>query len=386
MPDRILIVDDDLQTLKLIGLMLEEKGYEISVASSGAQALELVEQDLPDLIILDVMMPEMDGYEVARQLRANPETAPIPILMFTAKGGVDDKVTGFEAGADDFLTKPAHPAELASRVKVLLSRSAKPAAAKPGKSGRVISFIGVKGGVGTTTLALNTAVAMSQVLDGSAVLLAETRPGQGSLGLMFQLSQTQGLNNLLSRGQDLSRQNVEAELVRHETGLYLLLASPFPNPFGVDAPPEVFETLARTLTRTAEYALLDLGNGLSSANKRLLATSDHIVVCLEPQHVPVALAQQMLQELHGLGLGAMRTSVVMNNRTPSSLQISWQVVQQTLQKEVVMISPAPELAYQANEERLSMVQFQPDSMIAGQFRKLGEDLLALVGSMPEHVE
>jgi cellulose biosynthesis protein BcsQ len=164
------------------------------------------------------------------------------------------------------------------------------------------------------------------------------------------------------------------------------MASPFPHPFAVDSPPEVFETLARNLARTAEYTLLDLGYGLSPENKRLLTVSDHVVVCLEPQHVAVALAQQMLQELHGLGLGAMRTSVVMNNRTPSSLQISWQAVQQTLQKEVVMISPAPELAYQANEEQMSMVQLQPDSMIVGQFRKLGEDLLALVGSVSEHIE
>jgi pilus assembly protein CpaE len=301
---------------------------------------------------------------------------------------VDDKVAGFEAGADDFLTKPAHPAELSSRVKVLLSRSAKPAtAADTEKSCRIISFIGVKGGVGTTTLALNTTVAINQVVGGNSVVLAEMRRGQGSMALMFQLTQTQGLNNLLSRGQDLSRQNVETELTKHETGIRLLLASPFPHPFAVDAPPEVFETLVRNLAKTAEYALLDLGDGLSPENKRLLAISDHVVVCLEPQHVAVALAEQMLQELHGLGLGTMRTSVVMNNRTPSSLQTSWQTVQQTLQKEVLaIISPAPELAYQANEEQLAMVQLQPDSMIAGQFRKLGEDLLALVGSVSEHVE
>ncbi|MBK7451990.1 MAG: response regulator [Anaerolineales bacterium] len=80
-------------------------------------------EERPQLILLDVMMPDMDGYEVTRRLRKNPATAAIPILMFTAKTQLDDKVTGFEVGADDYLTKPTHPTELQSHVKALLARA-----------------------------------------------------------------------------------------------------------------------------------------------------------------------------------------------------------------------------------------------------------------------
>jgi DNA-binding response OmpR family regulator len=97
MAERILIVDDDLDSLKLIGLMLQRQGYEIIVANTGQQSLSKANSERPDLIILDVMMPDMDGYEVCRRLRHDSATQAIPIIMFTAKTMVDDKVAGFEA-------------------------------------------------------------------------------------------------------------------------------------------------------------------------------------------------------------------------------------------------------------------------------------------------
>src|SRR5688572_4374337 len=124
MAERILIVDDDVDTLRLVGIMLQRQGYQIIAASNGTQGLEKALEEKPDLILLDVMMPDMDGYEVTRRLRKNPDTSSTPILMFTAKTQLDDKVTGFEVGADDYLTKPTHPTELQSHVKALLERTA----------------------------------------------------------------------------------------------------------------------------------------------------------------------------------------------------------------------------------------------------------------------
>ena len=125
MAERLLIVDDDLDTLRLIGLMLERQGYEIIAASNGKQALDLAKSELPDLIILDVMMPDLDGYEVARRLRADEDTLKIPIIMFTAKSQMDDRVTGIEAGADAYLTKPTQPRELFAHIKAMLARRQK---------------------------------------------------------------------------------------------------------------------------------------------------------------------------------------------------------------------------------------------------------------------
>src|SRR5215216_6581164 len=159
MSEKILIIDDDLDTLRLVGLMLQRLGYQISAATNGQQGLDKAFEEDPDLILLDVMMPEMDGYEVTRRLRQNPSTLETPILMFTAKTQLDDKVIGYEVGANDYLTKPTHPSELQARVKTLLSRTGdkKPhiSSAKDESQGYVIGILGARGGLGTTTMAVN---------------------------------------------------------------------------------------------------------------------------------------------------------------------------------------------------------------------------------------
>lgn len=94
MPEKILIVDDDLETLRLVGLMLQRQGYQVALAHNGAEALSMARNEQPDLIVLDIMMPDMDGYEVTRRLRNETATTVTPILMFTAKSQVDDKVKG----------------------------------------------------------------------------------------------------------------------------------------------------------------------------------------------------------------------------------------------------------------------------------------------------
>src|SRR5690606_10953030 len=170
MAEKILVVDDDLDSLKLIGLMLQRNGYEVIAANAGNQAIAKAANERPDLIILDVMMPDMNGYEVCRRLRKNADTKGIPIIMFTANTLIDDKVAGFEAGADDDLTKPTHPAELASRVKAILARnvSQRPVSANRGTT---IGVLGVKGGVGTTTIALN--IAAARLMAGENPIIAD---------------------------------------------------------------------------------------------------------------------------------------------------------------------------------------------------------------------
>lgn len=119
-PAKILVVDDTPRNVKLLADLLAVKGYDVVTALSGREALVRVEADQPDLILLDVVMPEMSGYEVCRKIRETPATAIMPIVMVTALDPGEERVKGIEAGADDFLTKPINQAELLARVKSLL--------------------------------------------------------------------------------------------------------------------------------------------------------------------------------------------------------------------------------------------------------------------------
>lgn len=118
----ILVVDDEEPIQELLRFNLEKEGYLVRVAKDGREALNHVVNDQPDLIVLDLMLPGMDGLEVCRKLRSNPKFQQIPIIMLTAKGEEIDKVLGLELGADDYMTKPFSPRELLARIKARLRR------------------------------------------------------------------------------------------------------------------------------------------------------------------------------------------------------------------------------------------------------------------------
>lgn len=117
---RILVVDDDAPSVKMISFLLREEGYEVISTDNGSAALELIEREAPNLVILDVMMPHLDGFEVCRRIRQKQD---VPIIFLSAKGEIVDKVTGLELGADDYLAKPFEPAELLARVKAVTRRA-----------------------------------------------------------------------------------------------------------------------------------------------------------------------------------------------------------------------------------------------------------------------
>ncbi|MBN1562971.1 MAG: response regulator transcription factor [Anaerolineae bacterium] len=122
---RILVVDDETRMIGFIRMNLELEGYQVLEAHNGLEALEVIRTQLPDLVLLDVMMPELDGFETLRMLR---EFSTIPVIMLTAKGEEDDKVYGLELGADDYVTKPFGSRELSSRVRAVLRRAEMPTA------------------------------------------------------------------------------------------------------------------------------------------------------------------------------------------------------------------------------------------------------------------
>ena len=129
MPKKILAVDDERHIVRLVEVNLQRAGYEVVTAYDGREALEKVKSENPDLIVLDVMMPYMDGFEVLKHLKADPETAEVPVIMLTAKAQDADVFRGWQSGVDCYLTKPFNPMELLTFVKRIFDSTGQSAGA-----------------------------------------------------------------------------------------------------------------------------------------------------------------------------------------------------------------------------------------------------------------
>jgi phosphate regulon transcriptional regulator PhoB len=138
MPSRVLIVEDEPDICDLLAFHLEREGYQVSKCRTGADALRHVKVSPPDLVLLDLMLPEMNGLEVCRRLRQDAATGTLPIVMLTAKGEEVDRVLGLELGADDYIVKPFSPKEVVARVRAVLRRSRAPSGGTPIAVGKLV--------------------------------------------------------------------------------------------------------------------------------------------------------------------------------------------------------------------------------------------------------
>jgi CheY-like chemotaxis protein len=380
MPEKILIIDDDVETLRLVGMMLQKQGFEILAASNGLQGIETAHDVHPDLIVLDVMMPDMDGFEVTKRIRSQAETLTIPILMFTAKNQVDDKVIGFEAGADDYLTKPIHPAELVAHVKSLLARSRTRGTDLPEERGYTLAIVAPRGGVGASTLALNLAISYYQ-REKVDVIAAELRPGHGTWATELGFPNPQGLNNLLRTSPlEISLHKVENELTRTTYGPRLLLASSYIKDISLANSVLQFEAIIRSLSQMASLVVLDLGNIILPGYERILGLCEEALVLTEPFPVAIQATQILFEDLRNIGFGKNKLlSLALVNRVRSDMQLTINQVQEQLNIQVAqLIPPAPELAFNASRRMVPLSLIQPDGLVTQQYNRLAASLSSRV--------
>lgn len=374
MPDqRILIADDDVDALRLVGLMLERKGYEIIAAASGNQALQKAIETHPALIILDVMMPDIDGYAVAAQLRKHPATEEIPILMFTAKNAVTDKIAGFQAGVDDYLTKPIHPTELTSRVEALLNRSQRTSEpSSTDDNGRIIAFLPSKGGIGNSTLTINTAVELKHMHEDARIVVAELLPGLGTLAMQMDIEGAHGLSSLLSQPlsaltRDLLRRNINP----HMTDIHLLCCTSKPPGFGPAISKEYVRTILRYLSDDYDYVILDLPATLTEPFAEALTLSQNIILSIESSPFGLKLAADMMGCLNLINVGIHKVNLALIHRSSVAGSISRTTVEQTLQREMICAIPyEPELAYQSAEKANPITLLAPTGVFTQQIRRV----------------
>src|SRR5262245_35912717 len=261
---RILVVDDSAFNLKLVTASLAPLGYEIATANHGREALELVDTVQPDLIILDVMMPDLNGYEVCRYLRQKPLTMQRPIMMLTANDTLEERVNGFDAGADDYMSKPFEAAELQARVKALLRRFTPTTieAPTPAHDGKIIAVFSLRGGIGVSTLATNLAVGLAQIW-GQPNVLVDLALTSGQNALMLNLPLRHSWSDLERVAvYEIDSALLESVLLSHTSGTRVLATSARPEQSELVTPQKVAHTI-KLLQAQYEYVILDLPHDFS---------------------------------------------------------------------------------------------------------------------------
>lgn len=373
MAQKILIVDDDLETLRLVGLMLQRQGFEIVAANNGTQAMGIARNEKPDLIVLDIMMPDLDGYEVTQQLRKDPDTAPIPIILFTAKGLVEDKVKGYEVGADDYLTKPVHPAELVAKIKGLLLRG-HTRLSEEVQRGFVVGVISSKGGMCSSTVALNLALAYHNRTKDK-VIAAELKPGQGTWSLEMGYGNQENLNNLLRlKPSGITTERVEKELMQTTRGINLLLSSYSPKDSELITAGDQLSAVVDKLSQLAQVIFLDIGSHYIPALNNILDFCNEVVLLTEPLPMTAHRTKVLLDYLVMEGFGKSKfLTVVQTNRVPAAVQLTALQIQEILKFPVSLsIPPSAEQAYNAFLKNVPLVEFQSNSLLSQQYEKLAD--------------
>ncbi len=246
---RILLIDDNYDVLKMLEMMLHNRGgHEVLLSESGPDGLQMAQEQHPDVVVVDVMMPGMNGYEVVKRLREGPQTKEVAILVLTGRGQPVDQEASLKAGADDYLSKPVQVQTLLEHIESLLEDKP-PVQAEP-SAAYLLPVFSLRGGSGATTLAVNLA---SLLQLGAPTVLADLSPNSGHCALYLGLKPQQHWGNYLQAEEP----DVSPFLLAHPSGLHLLAAPLIPFQDGWFSDDALMQLLDE-LTTQARFVVLDM--------------------------------------------------------------------------------------------------------------------------------
>ncbi len=310
----VMVIDDNEIAAKMVAELLRRRDYSVTVKTDPVEALKWlrIPGNLPDLLVLDLMMPGMNGYEFLRQVRADPSITHLPVILLTAKGLMDDKVAGFEAGADDYLVKPVNAVELEVRIRALLKRVRSSAVAREAApEATVISVFSLRGGVGTTSLAVNLAAVLAEMWCVK-VPLVDLALKNGHCALMLNLQPKHTLADLVDWQEDqIDAQVLDSLLLDHETGIRLLPAPP--SPIGAElVTTAVLDRVWPHLRSRYRLLVIDAGSELSEVALTSLERSHFILLLLSPELAALKAATDAMRVFEELDYEHQRILPVIN--------------------------------------------------------------------------
>jgi pilus assembly protein CpaE len=321
--ERVLFVDDEGQIRKVVEAYLTRHGYVVTTATDGYEAMREIKNQRPHIVITDVSMPNLNGLELTRRLRAEAATARLPVIMLSAKKQGDDILAGYAQGADEYVAKPVELAVLAAKIEQLLKRMKvsddAAAVAAPTTRGRVCLFLHGKGGVGTTTLAVNGAIALASSMIYRVTLL-DLSLEFPNVALLMNLKPKQTLADLADvRIEDMTEDLFDLFLATHSSGVRVVVGADRPELAELVTVPAVHHALDR-LRAISDYVLVDSAATFSQRTLAAIDGADVIFVVTSSHLAALKATTEILTVLEKLGVPKERVLLALNRTTASGLE------------------------------------------------------------------
>jgi pilus assembly protein CpaE len=352
---RVLLIDDEQFYFKLIRKSLKESDYEIEYAQSGSEGLAKVPGFNPELLIVDLKLPGMDGFEVLERLRRDTKFSHIPVIVITAKDELSEKLKAFELGADDYLVKPFQPEELAARIGILARRGRAAQFAyesKTRKDAALFTIHSLRGGLGCSSIVVNLGLAFHKLWNKDTLLVDGVLTA-GQVALMLDAKPSATWENLVGVEVDNIDEAVVNEMMcSHKSGIRYIASPRYPiaaDTFSQD----VLHHFAGKLKESNEFILVDASHDFSDMTIHMLSLSSTILLVMAPEMASLRTTVSAIEIYDRLGLPLDKVKVILNNNS-SSPAIKQTQLEKVLKRSIDFVLP-----YEAGEVNRALNFGQP---------------------------
>lgn len=317
---RVLLIDDEPFYNKLLSRPMKDAGHEFEYSKTGKEGLAKVSSTKPDVIIVDLRLPDISGHDILERLRRDQEFSNIPVIVITAKNELGDKLKAFELGADDYLIKPFQPEELVARMRILARRGkAMKIVSEMEKSDEnlttIVTLHSLRGGVGTTSIAVNLALAFNQIW-AKQTLIIDAVLSAGQVAMMLNAKPRYTWEDIA----EVEIKNIDDDLVHdiassHSSGLSFIAAPR--SPIALDTfSDEFWQLVLNKLAKQYEFIVVDTAHDFADNTIQMLNFANNLVLVVAPEMSSLRAAMSTLDIYDKLGFPMDKVKVVLNSISP----------------------------------------------------------------------
>jgi pilus assembly protein CpaE len=316
---RVLLIDDEPFYYKLLNRPMKDAGHEFDYSKTGKEGLAKISATKPEVIIVDLRLPDISGHDILERLRRDSEFSNIPVIVITAKNELGDKLKAFELGADDYLIKPFQPEELVARMRILARRGrAMKIVSQMEKSDEklttIIAVHSLRGGVGTTSVSVNLALALNQVW-AKQTLLVDAVFSAGQVAMMLNTKPRFSWEDFA----EIELKNIDEELInhvatKHPSGLSFIAAPR--SPIAVDTFSDEFWKIVHSkLAKQYEFIVIDTAHDFTDITIQMLNFANNLVLVIAPEMSSLRAAMSALDIYDKLGFPPEKIKLLLNSNT-----------------------------------------------------------------------